>query len=135
MSGLLAIHTLGREFDRIVCVHPRYTDFHQAFRLVDDTTAETCRLLFVCEDPSFGHATKTNNVVRLINFHPPPNECLLQEILASKAMDHRIMWIEANTYPRWTPTPELLFDFLPVRYQRPSLFFQWSLTLLANRYS
>ena len=114
MSGLLGVHLLGHEFNRTVCVHPGFSSFHAAFQApVDSTTRHTCDKLFHCEKPVLGDAPK-GSFIRLINFHPPPNECLLQETLASAA--YRILWIEANTYPRWTNTPP---GFLFTQYYQP----------------
>ena len=114
MSGLLAVHMLGLEFDRTVCVHPRFSSFHAAFDTIHADTVRACVKLFECEKPVLGNAGK-NEFIRLINFHPPPNECLLQETLAST--QHRLLWIEANTYPRWTEKPsQLLFT----KYYQPT---------------
>jgi hypothetical protein len=96
MLGLLATHMLGQEFGRTVCVHPIYESFYKAFA----PTSASCNRLFQCEKPVFNREK-----IRLLNFRGKPDECLLQEILASSK---RILWIEANTYPRWTTIPGTL---------------------------
>lgn len=95
MSGLLATHMLGMEFNRTVCVHPSYESFYTAFRPRD----ESCGRLFACERPSL------TEKIRLLNFGDQQDECHLQKLLASSK---RILWVEANTYPRWTSIPDSL---------------------------
>jgi hypothetical protein len=106
MSGLLAVHLLGREFNRTVCVHPNFKIFHAAFRPIHADTVEACPRLFECEKPLLGNAGP-DGFVRLLNFAFAPNECELQTVLASPKQ--RMVWIEANTYPRWSATPDGFF--------------------------
>jgi hypothetical protein len=97
MLGLLATHMLGQEFSRTVCVHPVYESFYTAFA----PTSMSCAKLFQCEHPTF-HGDK----IRLLNFRKETDECILKERLNSS---ERLVWIEANTYPRWTEIPESLW--------------------------
>lgn len=116
MSGLLAVHLLGLEFNRTVCVSKSYTSFHMAFEIANPVVAATCRQLLECEQPVF----KMEHHIRLINYLAAPNECALKEKLASSSSssdDTRILWIMANTYPRW-PQDEIIPDnFFFTNYQ------------------
>lgn len=42
ISGLLAAHLLGLEFDRLVCVRSKYTMFHETFESIDPRVAKYC---------------------------------------------------------------------------------------------
>eukprot|EP00977_Amphora_coffeiformis_P008672 scaffold1971_cov127-Amphora_coffeaeformis.AAC.3 len=113
MAGLLAVHILGMEFNRIVCVHPSFSSFHQSFEAVHPEIKSACSRLFECDgqvqNPNVG------DFIHMLNFHPPLDECQLQQDMAS--LDNRIIWIEGNTYPRWPQTPEKL---LFTEYYQPT---------------
>lgn len=104
ISGLLAAHLLGIEFDRIVCVAESYTDFYLAFEMVHPDTLRYC--------PEILHERKelwedkSELIISLINFSNPPDECQLQTSLAS---DQPILVLFANTYPRWPGVPDNFF--------------------------
>jgi hypothetical protein len=120
MSGLLAVHLLGREFNRTVCVSDSYTHFHWAFRIANPTVAAACRQLLECEKPVFD----MSHHIRLINYLAAPNECALKTRLESSTLpDHRILWIMANTYPCWPSSQDAIPEnFFFDRYQaRPRL--------------
>jgi hypothetical protein len=126
MSGLLAAHLLGLEFNRTVCVSDSYTDFYMAFEIANPVVAATCRQLLECEKPVF----QMQHHIRLINYLAAPNECSLQEKVAS---DTRVLWIMANTYPCWPQDDTIpdnfffanyqarkrLVDMLPYRHENP----------------
>ena len=88
LNGLLAVHLLGQEFDRIVCISTDWYDFHQAFQSLQHQ--DVCSLL-----PPSGRYMVS---IDLVNFGPPPNECRLQKKLAST---EPVWYIAGNTYPRW----------------------------------
>jgi hypothetical protein len=113
MSGLLAVHLLGLEFNRTVCVSQSYTNFHMAFEIANPAVAVSCRQLLECEQPVF----KMQHHIRLINYMAAPNECSLQAKLASTLEDDRILWIMANTYPRWPQDDMIPNDFFFHNYQ------------------
>jgi hypothetical protein len=97
MNGLLAAHMLGLEFNRTVCVANDWDEFHKAFHIIRHQ--DECRAL------SPKGAMKDR--IMLINFEPPPNECRLQSRLASETP---VLYLVANTYPRWSITPRGLWD-------------------------
>jgi hypothetical protein len=108
MMGLLAAHMLGLEFNRQVCVHPSYKSFYAAFA----PAAQACERLFQCEKPTL---TKR---IRVLNFQGQIDECHLQKTMASS---DRIVWVEANTYPRWTSVPDSLGVFEAYYRLQPAL--------------
>jgi len=113
MEGLLAVHIFGLEFNRIVCVHPSFTGFHLAFESYHPKIKSACSRLFKCDmgvqNPD------VYDFIRMLNFHPPLDECQLQENMAS--FENRVIWIEGNTYPRWPRLPE---NLLFTEYYRPT---------------
>jgi hypothetical protein len=105
MSGLLAAHLLGEEFDRIVCVAKEYTAFHQAFETLD----ENCKADFL-ESALVTHPPTLNNTITLNNYQPPPSDCWLRGRLASNDPQYSVLYYVGNTYPKWPIIPnELLF--------------------------
>jgi hypothetical protein len=101
VSGLLAAHLLGIEFNRTVCVDRDYVEFHHAFEAVYPHAVAEC--------PNVLDSWKQYKEVlhiSLVNFGKTPNECELQEQLAS---DSLILNLTANTYPRWPVVPDNLF--------------------------
>ena len=100
ISGLLAAHLLGEEFHRIVCVSPEYSDFLELFEAVDEQVVRFCPSALEASR----NITKTHhNSVRLITFEPAPNECALQTLLRDGP---DILFMTANTYPRWPKIPQ-----------------------------
>jgi hypothetical protein len=97
MNGLLAVHMLGLEFNRTVCVANDWKEFHDAFQTLKN--ANECAQI----QPQ----GSLEDSILLLNFVPPPNECRLQYRLGSKKP---ILWITSNTYPRWSVTPPGLWD-------------------------
>jgi hypothetical protein len=101
VSGLLAAHLLGQEFDRIVCVH-EYDNFLQAFDYANETVKRLCM--------NMSHIPPKSSRFRitLVNFAPTaPDECDLQERLRS---DTPAYHIAGNTYPRWSAVPDNFFQ-------------------------
>jgi len=96
ISGLLAAHLFGEEFNRIVCVEKSYIEFHTAFEPVHPWAAEKCPDL----------PDRRQKDIQIINYQPPPPECWLKEYLAS---DKRIIYYVGNTYPRWPVIPDNFF--------------------------
>jgi hypothetical protein len=111
MAGLLAAHLLGDEFGRTVCVHKTYKEFHLAFEAAHPEISQNCPAI-VNEIPFPTADQFAGRFVRLVNFGRPPDECALQKLLAS---DHRVILLEANTYPRWSKVPDNYF----FRFYRP----------------
>jgi hypothetical protein len=101
MSGLLAAHLMGEEFNRIVCVEKNYVDFHAAFELKDARIRELCETL-VDHEPN----VPKEDFLQAISFADAPNECALQERLA---LDTKVIKFEGNTYPRWPKVPHRFF--------------------------
>jgi hypothetical protein len=97
IHGLLAVHALAEEFDRLVC-HPEYKEFHIAFQPVDSRVSDACRKL-----KNDGSSID----IRLVNYEGPVDECLLKQRLES---NEPIIYILGNTYPRWRPIPTGYFQ-------------------------
>jgi hypothetical protein len=108
MSGLLAAHLLALEFGRTLCLVPSdFKQFLENFEIVDRNALAICpRIVKSLPQQS------QNNILSLINFHPPPNECELQDMLAS---DQGVLFLRSNTYPRWPSVPDNFF----FRYYKP----------------
>lgn len=104
VHGLLAVHALAEEFGRIVCA-PKYKDFNAAFEAIDPYVVQACGNLK--QDKA-----ALLREIRLVNYEKAPDECQLQERLAS---NQEIVYIVGNTYPRWRPIPERLF----IKYYKP----------------
>lgn len=103
VSGLLAAHLLGNEFHRVVC--PLWPDFEVAFERLDDSIATACRTLIF-------PTRFSGNSFFLLNFMPyPPDECKLKAMLQS---DLEVVFMRANTYPRW---PRVPYNFFFTIYQ------------------
>jgi hypothetical protein len=106
MSGLLAAHLLGGEFDRIVCVAKEYTAFHQAFETLD----ENCNADYFLESALVTHPPTLNNTITLNNYQPPPSDCWLRSRLTSDDPEHSVLYYVGNTYPKWPIIPnEVVF--------------------------
>jgi hypothetical protein len=110
LHGLLAAHLLGEEYGRIVCVSKlRMSEFHAAFEMVHPLAIHHCPHVWSEE---FGYyryrylPRYTDNMIEVLNFLPPPNECALRKKLESSVSPY-IFTI--NTYPRWPKVPENLF--------------------------
>ena len=97
VSGLLAAHLFGLEFDRIVCISEGFQIFHSAFEsIVPEVLAD-------CPD------VLKEKVQKRISFHSfgtAPDECRLKEKLSSST---RIISMKGNTYPRWPVIPDNFF--------------------------
>jgi hypothetical protein len=122
ISGLLAAHLLGQEFNRTVCLLPDYTAFSSAFDAVGERAVQKCPILWAHLPPP----TKSRQI-KLINYMVPPDECELQNILKS---DDQVLYLTGNTYPRWPSVPDgfffqhykakqVLLDILPYDYEKP----------------
>ena len=109
MNGLLATHLLAEEYDRIVCVIPEY-DFHMAFELIDPLHHLMCQKFF--EEHSTVDGLEDR--IELINYMNAPDECELQQTLSSQ--ERKVLYIQANTYPRWRSVPPQYF----FRFYRPT---------------
>jgi len=101
ISGLLAAHLLGEEFGRIVCVQ-NYPEFTALFEMANPITISKCPKVASAEFPPKNGA----HHFKLINYIGPPNECALQDNLAS---DIPILFMTGNTYPRWPTVPDNFF--------------------------
>jgi len=111
IAGLLAAHLLALEYNRIVCVHNDYTEFHAAFEAIHPWAVEKCPSILKHLPNRF---EKERNI-QLLNYAPfPPDECELQTKLAS---DERVLFYEGNTYPRWPRIPDNFF----FTYYQPKL--------------
>ena len=106
ISGLLAAHLFGEEYDRIVCVSPLYKTFHEAFEVVDPIVADKCAALFEAHPVNKRPLIPLEAYVRIINFEKDPDECWLQEVMEA---DTEILYMESNTYPRWPKIPDNFF--------------------------
>jgi hypothetical protein len=102
IAGLLAAHLLAIEFNRIACVSPLYKAFLDAFEPANPVAMDKCPILLAGNLPNRTHA----NSIRLINFEPAPDECVLKDMLAS---DIPVLYVESNTYPRWPAIPDNFF--------------------------
>jgi hypothetical protein len=91
VSGLLAAHLLGIEFNRTVCVSKQYEDFHQAFAPVH-VSAEECHLAQSSSVPT------PSNTISLVNFRMAPRECDVKDRLSGS---ENVLYFDGNTYPRW----------------------------------
>jgi hypothetical protein len=91
ISGLLAAHLLGIEFNRTVCVSKQYEDFHQAFAPVH-VSAEECHLAQSSSVPT------PSNTISLVNFRMAPRECDVKDRLSGS---ENVLYFDGNTYPRW----------------------------------
>jgi hypothetical protein len=107
ISGLLAAHLLGEEFNRTVCVLPTYVDFLEAFEPIGQEAVSECPKILTFDPP------ETNfNAITLVNYAGPANECALKDKLAS---DETVLFLICNTYPRWPVVPDGFF----LRHYRP----------------
>ncbi|CAB9515099.1 expressed unknown protein [Seminavis robusta] len=111
MNGLLAMHLLGEEFGRIVCVIKRF-HFLQAFEYKDPVHADLCGLLLEQAETRPEHLI-WKDIVQMVNFMDPPDECQLKELLASK--ERHVIHMQANTYVRWRSVPPNFF----LKYYKP----------------
>jgi hypothetical protein len=91
VSGLLAAHLLGKEFNRIVCILPTYTSFLQVFEPIGSDAVRNCPAILQSLPPR-----SRQNQFRLVNYEPPPNECQLKDLLQS---DVSVLYMIGNTYP------------------------------------
>ena len=101
ISGLLAAHLFGIEFNRTVCILPYYDAFLSVFDAVNEDSVTKCETLFQGKLPS-----TVGIHIRLVNFESAPDECELQDQLKS---DEKILYITGNTYPRWPQVPDNFF--------------------------
>lgn len=108
VSGLLAAHLLGEEFNRTVCVLPNYQAFLSVFDPIQNV--EKCARVLPNHSGnsplSFYQEQHGEDHIQLINFIAPPDECALQEKLSSRV---RILYLMGNTYPRWPSVPDRYF--------------------------
>lgn len=99
VSGLLAAHLLGIEFNRTVCVSKQYEDFHLAFAPVH-VSAEECHLAQSSSVPT------PSNTLKLVNYMKMPRECDVKDQLSSS---ESVLYFDGNTYPRWPSIPDRFF--------------------------
>lgn len=105
LHGLLSVHLLGQEFDRVVCVDSQWEGFHRAFR---SKRSEGC--LQVQEQlPKRNDEKQEKSVpsLKILTYGRAPNECRLRSVLRSA---EPVVGITANTYPRWPPVSPGLWD-------------------------
>ena len=122
MNGLLATHLFGDEFNRTVCIVPGYKF---PFERKDPLKRVLCKLFFE-KHPEI--PVQMENRIFVVNFMKPPDECELQQALASE--DKKVLYIQANTYPRWRSVPsEYFFNFY-----RPTREFLQSLPYSADQH-
>jgi len=120
VSGLLATHLLGVEFDRIVCIRAEmYPDFLVAFQPIHPDVIKYCLAVLDWAKlayplPSqFEAADKDDEelvnpyLIRLVNYELPLDECSLQARLASENVP--IWFLQGNTYPHWPVVPDNFF--------------------------
>lgn len=114
ISGLLAAHLLGLEFDRLVCVREQYAMFHQAFESIDPRVSKFCPDILKQEKDIKKDCKHC--YMQLVTYMKPPDECVLQQLLASDK--EKIVILQANTYPRWPHIPSKDFFFQFYRAKR-----------------
>ena len=105
MAGLLAAHLLGDEFGRIVCLRD-WEQFRQVFEPIRPDIAEKCPEIIKNNIPQ----DTSENHIQLINYKSPPNECKLKRKLENP--DLQVIYMKANTYPRWPTVPDRYFATL-----------------------
>lgn len=88
MSGLLAAHLLGKEFDRTVCVSQTYTSFRQAF----EPQTKACQELV----PE-GRLRLEKESIALLDYAEKYDECDIYHKLSNRNI--RILHFTGNTYP------------------------------------
>lgn len=106
LTGLLAAHLLGLEFDRIVCVPHSWTAFRLAFR-PKHYQRECEEILRI--DGRVDKRLRKRYELRSWNFGHTSSECKLRQRLSS---NERILPLGGNTYPKWTDVPSNWFDLL-----------------------
>ena len=103
ITGLLAAHLLGKEFNRTVCVTKRYKEFHEAFvPTLDKSVVDECLKMELSNPPT------TNNSIEILNYRPSVDECQLKSMLSSNLP---VIYYTGNTYPRWPSIPDNFFHF------------------------
>ena len=92
VNGLLSAHMLADEYDRIVCVDPKFESFLRAFRPYHtDDEAAWCQKQW---DERIRHI----KTCKIVNFSAGTlNECTLRECLNHEGP----VELTSNTYPRW----------------------------------
>jgi hypothetical protein len=109
ISGLLAAHLYGDEFDRIVCLTTGMRNFAEAFEPVHPHAVRYCPLL---QQRGLPPTNFEKNSFQVLTFEPPPNECKLKDLLQS---GEQVLYMGGNTYPRWPVVPKDYF----VRFYKP----------------
>jgi hypothetical protein len=129
ISGLLASHLMGDEFQRIVCVNPTYySTFLDVFESVHPIVQSKCSQILhqITENNATYYQQNPKHMVTIINFLGAADECYLQKFLSDRTK--RIVHIVGNTYPRWPTIPDyyffhhyqpkpVLLNHLPYQYQ------------------
>ncbi|GKY98610.1 hypothetical protein MPSEU_000817700 [Mayamaea pseudoterrestris] len=117
VSGLLAAHLLGEEFNRIVCVSNEYSDFLQMFEPIHELVVKHCRYAFE-QYRNTSLAQRHEQSIRLVTFEQAPNECFLQQNLRDGP---DVVYMVLNTYPRWPriPTTDVNTTYFS-KYYRPT---------------
>jgi hypothetical protein len=125
ISGLLAAHLLGQEFDRIVCINPQhYSSFLMAFESVDPIVIAKCpSIIYQSNNMSSG---TEQHIIAIISFGGTADECEIQNLMSDRTK--KVIHLVGNTYPRWPPIPDyyflyhyqptqVLYDILPYTTQ------------------
>lgn len=94
VSGLLAAHLLGEEFNRTVCV--QYESFLCAFEPINGEVLQNCPTLMA----NLPEKKRNENFIDIINYHGAADECKIQALFRS---DENVIFLVGNTYPRWSP--------------------------------
>jgi len=103
MHGLLAVHLLGDEFSRTICISNHYESFRFAFEPIDPVAVKHCPDILErhSKEPPDTHPEQT---IEMLNYRVTPlNECTLKEMMSSSK---RVLHVTANTYPRWPKIPQ-----------------------------
>ena len=128
MSGLLAAHWLGMEFNRTVCVAQDYTTFHGAFQ--STTTITEHSNTYSCQVAQQQHPPTSNNTLKHNNYDESrrTSECVLKQRLSSSKEKDLVLYYTGNTYPRWSKP--MVRDFFHQHYHPTkalSDFLSWNI--------
>lgn len=101
VSGLLAAHLFGQEFNRTVCI-VNFDSFLEVFDTIGEQAKATCPLALAHRPPP----SSVNTIVLINYMGPVPNECELKSRLNGS---ESILYLNGNTYPRWPVIPDRFF--------------------------
>lgn len=99
ISGMLAAHLLGEEFNRTVCHVGYESSFDKAFQWKDPLHQKACEEVL---QESSNSSSEQKNIIVQNNYDETgfQSECNMKEKL-SNIEDFRIIYLMGNTYPRW----------------------------------